>query len=481
MGPLRQTSRVYRRAGVTLTELLVAISVIVVLVGLTFTMFTAAERAIDSLETQIAMAGPEYSKKRSPRRPPKLPDLVPNQYIVTFKRTVGDPKAEANRLGQSVPAQVLSVYTTAFKGAAVRIQPGDLAALRADPAVARVEQDQKNYLSQVPTGVKRIQYSRAPATPPFLLVLPTAPLGTGPRNLTPAAPAGGAIKAVAVIDSGIDVTHPELNVVFTKAFGFPDATDQNGHGTHVSGTIGARGIKVTGVFPGVPLWGLRAFDAGGAGFVSDSIAAIDFVTQNASQISVCNMSFGGGFSQAENDAVDAASNAGVVMCAAAGNSAQDVNTLSPASAPTVICVAALADSDGIFGGKGPALSDGDPDDTFASFSCFGAMVTVIAPGVDIFSTKPLNMGSYSLDTGTSMATPHVAGYSALLVTYGATGTTIAPGGGPRNLGPTVGTFLVSPSTPAQVKAFLVQESVEQIPGLAALGDTRSYPMLTGRP
>jgi subtilisin family serine protease len=175
------------------------------------------------------------------------------------------------------------------------------------------------------------------------------------------------------------------------------------------------------------------------------------------------------------------------MCVAAGNSSEDSANLSPASAPTAICVSAFADSDGLAGGKGPACSTGDKDDTFAaSFSCFGTVVSVCAPGVDITSTFPVSMGSYGVDTGTSMATPHTAGMAALALTLG---SSAASGGSnfaaPRNIpgatnngGGSAGFPLLT--SPAAVKAFLIQNTVEQITGPGSGGKNRTYPLITGR-
>jgi prepilin-type N-terminal cleavage/methylation domain-containing protein len=499
MGTSRRTTGTFRRAGVTLIELLVVISIIVVLVGLTFTLFSAGERAADRIEAQVASVNHQARKKHPPNR--FVAKTLPNQYLVTFNRTVTDPQAEATRLGQAVPANIVNVYTTAIKGCSVRIQPTDLAALQADPAVASVSPAYYRYACQAvfPTGVSRIQYVHAPRTPPFQLFFPgTGSGGTtigngGPRNLGPGFNIGGAAvtppKAVAIMDTGIDGTHPDLNVVLSKSFvnGVPNGDDQFGHGTHCAGIVGAKGVGVTGVFPGVPLWSLRVFDNANPPGAADPdvIAALDFLAQNVSQVSVCNMSLGGkGIDQALNNAVTNCVNLGVVMCVAAGNDAADTSNYCPATAVGAICVGALCDTDGLPGGKGPAASAGegsDPDDTFASFSNWGPVVAVLGPGADILSTIPVAQGSYGLKSGTSMATPHVAGLSALVLgTYSATPN--ANGAGVRNLiGGGVSSQLVI-NNPAQVLGFLLQDSVEQFPGLQANKDPRtSYPLVTARP
>jgi prepilin-type N-terminal cleavage/methylation domain-containing protein len=487
MQPPRQTHRRPRRAGVTLTELLVAVSIVGILVGLTFTAFSVAQHAVDRLEGDVAKASPQQAKKKRARVATQRPRWVANQYLVTFRKSVANPQAKANRLAQTLPASLVAVYSKAIKGCTLRIQPTDLSALKSDPAVAWVEQDQYVYAATVfPTGVSRIQAIHAPTPPPFVLSQPFGLNGTsingttGPRNLPGTFVTGGSttqFKAVAVIDTGIDNTHPDLNVVLSMGFGQPNGFDQNSHGTHVSGIIGARGIGVVGVFPGVPLWSLRVLDANGAGTTTDEISALDFVVTNASQVSVVNMSIQGGVSTPLNNAVSNCVNAGVVVCAAAGNSSVDAATSSPGSAVGAICVAAMCDTDGLPGGKGPKGSTGDADDTFAGFSNFGPVVSVIAPGVDIFSTFPVSMGSYAFDTGTSMASPHVAGLCALAVTdFGPGGAT----GGIRNLPGGIGTGL-NLTNPPQVLGFLLQNSVERIAGITTFGDTRkTYPMVTGR-
>src|SRR5437868_6324523 len=136
---MRCTRRTPRRAGVTLVELLVSICVIVALVALTFLMFSSAQQFADRMDSQLAKVDHKLAKKRAVRRH-NGPNLVPNQYVVRFNGSVTNPQAAATQLAANVPAQVLHVYTNVFRGAAVRIQPGDLDALKADPSVASVSQ-----------------------------------------------------------------------------------------------------------------------------------------------------------------------------------------------------------------------------------------------------------------------------------------------------------------------------------------------------
>jgi subtilisin len=478
-----------RRAGVTLIELMIALSTIAVLLGLTFILFQHAERSNSNVEAKVVRFSPELRKaKYRMQRDFDMNKKVPDQYIVNFKPSVRHPHTEAARIAKSVPAKILHVYRHAVKGVSVRIEPGLLPTLLADPAVAEVHQDHYLYPCVLATGMRRILYTHAPTPPPFFLYFPTgittnsAGGNQGPRNLLGGNSGGASLKVVAVIDSGIDSTHPELNVTFSAGFGWPNGQDQSGHGTHVSGIIGARGIHVTGVLPGVPLWSLRALgpigggETGGTG--ADVLGALDYVAANATQISVCNMSIGGPADPTINGAVDACTAAGVVMCAAAGNSAIDASNFSPASAATAICVAAMCDTDGMPGHHGANGSFNDPDDTFTSFSDFGTTVTIIAPGEDILSTWPVSMGSYNTISGTSMATPHVSGMSAVVLASPGI-LTSNHGQGPRNLPGIYGPNNVH--TPAQVRSFLLAESVETIPGLAANGDSLNYLMLAGRP
>jgi subtilisin family serine protease len=242
-----------------------------------------------------------------------------------------------------------------------------------------------------------------------------------------------------VIDTGIDLSNPDLNAVDgTNCVGSGPAQDDDGHGTHVSGTIAARndGSGVVGVAPGTRLHAVKVLDNQGSGTDAQVICGIDWVTATrtdsdpTNDIQVANLSLGGlggddgHCGRVDNDflhqAICRSVAAGVTYVVAAGNGSEDAAGYSPASYDEVITVSALADSDGRPGGLGGSPGcRADQDDTLADFSNFGADVDLIAPGVCILSTAPKQSvafgrtNGYGVLSGTSFAAPHVAGAAAL--------------------------------------------------------------------
>jgi subtilisin len=234
---------------------------------------------------------------------------------------------------------------------------------------------------------------------------------------------GGAIDVdVAVLDTGI-APHPDLTIAGGQDCAFAGTTiDGDGHGTHVSGTIGAldNGIGVVGVAPGARLYAVKVLDDLGSGDDSTVICGLDWVVAHADTIDVVNMSLGGPtFGETSCDPSDplhlAVCNvvaAGIPVIVAAGNETDDARFYAPASYDEVITVSALTDFNGLpGGGASPNCADDVDDDTFADYSNFGSDVDIMAPGSCILSTVPGD----GLDTfsGTSMATPHVTGAAAL--------------------------------------------------------------------
>jgi subtilisin len=324
---------------------------------------------------------------------------IPNQYIVVLKPGTVSAQSESMAAEAKIAgANIIHTYENTIKGYTIRVpNQSALAAIQSDPRVDFVEQDQKMTIFQqaLPAGVDRVDGDRSSAIS-----------GNGI----------GAVDAdIAIIDSGIDLTHPDLNVYRDVSFvyGANSGNDDNGHGTHVAGIAAAKDNLqgVVGIAPGARLWAVKVMDSTGSGLTSTIIAGIDYVTQHANEIDVANLSFG---CKCHSNALDLAIHnsvaAGITYVVSAGNSASDASAFSPSNHPDVISVSAIADSDGKCGGLGPSTKYGN-DDTFASFSNYGSTVDMAAPGVNIYSTY--KGGTYATLSGTSMASPHVTGAAAL--------------------------------------------------------------------
>ena len=335
---------------------------------------------------------------------PPHPGVVPGRYIVVLHDGV-DPIAFAR--GKAVVPDV--VFEHALNGFSTALSARQLAALKIDARVSYIEQEQVFHTTQeLPSGVNRID---------------------GEQNLAAAiAGDGGDLDVdIAIIDTGIDLTHPDLRVVKGADFSrnaflckSKSANDGNGHGTHVAGTAAAKDniSGVVGVAPGARLWPVKVLTDSGSGYTSCVIKGVDYVTANAASIEVANMSLGGGNSIALCDAIKRSVALGVVYAVAAGNSAANASNASPANCSAVstgvLTVSAVADYNGKGGGGGSATcANYGADDSLASFSNFGSVVNIAAPGVCIKSTW--KGGGYNTISGTSMASPHVAGAAALYI------------------------------------------------------------------
>ncbi|MGI8925154.1 MAG: S8 family serine peptidase [Tepidiformaceae bacterium] len=328
-------------------------------------------------------------------------DNVPGRYIVVLRDGV-DPAGFARARGHQADV----VYEFALNGFAGPLSPRDVARLRADPDVRLIEADGIMTAFDIPTGVNRIDAEEL-----------LAPNGTADLNID-----------IAIIDTGI-ASHSKLRIAGGADFSrnsflckSKSSNDGHGHGTHVAGTAAARdtdgpnGTRVVGVAPGARLWAVKVLSDSGSGYTSCVIKGVDWVTANAATIEVANMSLGGGNSAALCTAINNSTAAGVTYAVAAGNSDTDAANTSPANCTAsggVLTTAAIADYDG----KGGALFTGTkcanygPDDSFATFSNFGSVVNIAAPGVCIYSTY--KGGGYATMSGTSMASPHAAGAAAL--------------------------------------------------------------------
>lgn len=334
----------------------------------------------------------------------------PDRYIAVLKNRAEDPGRSIQAIERQHPIDVAQRYRHVLRGFSFISAAATAGAIANRPEVAYVVPDTlcRAIGQSLPTGVDRTDTDLA------------VPIDGQSNDLA-------AGVTVAVVDTGLDIDHPDLNVVGGKRFFLrgrrvasdDNYDDDNGHGTHVGGTIGAvdNGLGVVGTAPGVDLYAVKVLDADGSGYVSVIVAGIDHIASLSSDgdpnndIHVANVSLGGSYNQALNDAVHGAVDHGVVVAVAAGNNAADAANYSPASAANALTVSALADSDGAPGGTGSATSYGS-DDYFASFSNYGSVIDLCAPGVDILSTYP---GGYAVSSGTSMAAPHVAGAAALYI------------------------------------------------------------------
>jgi hypothetical protein len=316
--------------------------------------------------------------------------LVAGQYIVAY-REEGPPEGAAGAPAGRVQAQtarflgrhriddesVEGYLTGEVKGFVAHLTAGQAAALESDPLVSAVEPDRIVSMSacftvidprRVAWGVRRTGYAD----------------GTG--------------KTAWIIDSGIDLDHPDLNVDRARSLSFitgKTAEDDNGHGTHVAGIIGAKNNRVgtLGVASGASLVALKVLDDKGDGLLSKVLAAVAHVNRNGKAGDVVNMSLGNDVSNLLDREVQAAAQKGILFAIAAGNDGKSASLNSPARVnhTNVFTVTAM-----------------DSTDTWAKFSNFGNdVVDYCAPGVRIQSTH-LN-GGYAIMSGTSMAAPHLAG------------------------------------------------------------------------
>lgn len=351
------------------------------------------------------------------------------RYIVVLNGNVGNVPEVAREMANKHGFTAGHSYQQALKGFAMSATPERVALLSQDKRVAFISEDRQVSVTAPIAKNGNGRGGNKPTPTPAPAPAQSVPTGVNRINAELNANTGAGVT-VAVLDTGIDTDHPDLqqNIATAQTClsrGKPSAEDDNGHGTHVAGTIAAANndIGVVGVASSAKIASVKVLDKSGNGYWSDIICGIDWVTANADNfaIDVVNMSLSGPGTSDNNcglqnndalhQAICSSVAQGLTYVVAAGNDGMPASQFVPASYDdAVITVSALVDTDGQAGGVGVGTSAG-ADDTFASFSNYGNIVDIGAPGVFINSTW-LN-GGYNSISGTSMASPHVAGAAAL--------------------------------------------------------------------
>ncbi|MGW0302404.1 serine protease [Streptomyces anthocyanicus] len=321
---------------------------------------------------------------------------VEGSYIVTLKDNVAraDVPASAKALAKRHGGSLRYTYTTALRGFAVKMTERRAEELAADPSVARVEADAVAYaVGTQPAppswGLDRIDQRDLPVD----------------RSYT--YPGGAPDVTAYVVDTGVRLSHNDFGGRAVSGYDFIDddsnASDCQGHGTHVAGTVGGASH---GVAKDVRLVSVRVLNCQGTSgnTWAPVLAGIDWVTRNADGPSVANMSIGGGRTQSVNDAVDASVASGVTWVVAAGNNNADACSYSPSSTPAAVTVGATDSRDA----RASGWSNGQG-------SNYGSCLDIFAPGDTIVSASNAGDSASRADSGTSMASPHVAGAAALLL------------------------------------------------------------------
>jgi subtilisin family serine protease len=352
---------------------------------------TLTPLALATLAFAAACSDGSVTESAAPTEAPVLAATgdraIPGQFIVVLKDGA-DPRAVAT----AARVQPRNTYTSALRGFAGPLTAGQLRALRQNPAVAYIEQDQVVSLNTTQTGatwgLDRVDQRALPLD--------------GNYNYTPT---GAGVHAY-IIDTGILLAHAQFTGRMGNGYDAVTsggtANDCNGHGTHVAGTVGG---TTYGVAKQVTLHPVRVLSCSGSGTNSGVIAGMDWVANNHVKPAVANMSLGGGASTATDDAVNRMHNAGVTVVVAAGNENQNACNVSPARAANAITVGSTTSSD-----------------ARSSFSNYGTCVDVFAPGSSITSAWYTSTTATNTISGTSMASPHVAGVAALYLQGAPTAT-----------------------------------------------------------
>ncbi|KID94123.1 subtilisin-like protease PR1I, partial [Metarhizium majus ARSEF 297] len=332
----------------------------------------------------LAIAAPAKRAEPAPLLVPRG-DTIPDKYIVKYKETFDISSADS--IIKAHHAKAEKTYAHVFNGFAGALNATAIETLRNHPDVDFIENDATVNISAfveqpgAPWGLSRISHRQ------------------GGRSTYAYDDSAGEGTCAYVIDTGVDATHPEFEgrAELVRSFINGENSDGNGHGTHVAGTIGSRSY---GVAKKTTIFGIKVLSNQGSGDYSGILAGMDYAIQHSQgqrcpKGVVANMSLGGGYSAAINQAAAQMIQSGVFLAVAAGNDARDASNTSPASEPSVCTVGAT-----------------DSSDSLSSFSNYGAAVDILAPGSNILSTWP--GGRTNSISGTSMATPHIVGLGAYL-------------------------------------------------------------------
>jgi subtilisin family serine protease len=330
-------------------------------------------------------------------------NVIPDQYIVVFKDSVGAQSLNAamNRISlKSTKSRIENRYTI-IPGFSARLTAEDLDAIRRNPEVARIEQDQIMYATATKPAAGELDIDRHDHCP-----------GTDDSTFNDNGCNGSGVL-VYIVDTGIRATHTEFTGRVNTARGFTaitdgrGTTDCNGHGSHVAST--AAGTKF-GMASAATLIPVRVLGCTGSGSNAGVINGVNHVANNcgATEKCVANMSLGGGVSSTLDQAVANAVSKGIPFAVAAGNDNQDAINFSPAREPSAITVGAASDS-------GYPANTNSNSVTRASFSNFGSRVDVWASGLSILGADDGSDTATQTISGTSMASPTVAGALAQML------------------------------------------------------------------
>ncbi|MFE6132335.1 S8 family serine peptidase [Streptomyces sp. NPDC056437] len=323
------------------------------------------------------------------------PGAVKGSYIVTLRESAADAGSTAGKaLAAEYGAKIRKTYSAALNGYSVQLSEAQARKFAADPAVVSVVQNRVFTATATQPnppswGLDRIDQRALPAN----------------RSYTYPDTAGEGVTAY-IIDTGVRITHSDFGGRASYGYDAIDndntAQDGNGHGTHVAGTVAGTGH---GVAKKARIVGVRVLDNSGSGTTEQVVAGIDWVTRNAVKPAVANLSLGGGVDPALDTAVRNSIASGVTYVIAAGNDGANASNYSPARVTEAITVGSTTSTD-----------------ARSSFSNYGTVLDIFAPGSSI--TSSWNTGDAATNTisGTSMATPHVAGAAALYLAASRTAT-----------------------------------------------------------